>query len=65
MMSGIVKFFFEVKGIGFITPDDGGEDVFVNKRALGGQRIAEGQKVSFDIVKDKGGVLTAANVRTM
>ena len=65
MMSGTVKFFFESKGCGFIIPDDGGEDVFVNKRALGGQRIVEGQKVEFDIVKDKGGVLAAANVRTM
>ena len=65
MMSGIVKFFFEAKGIGFITPADGGEDVFVHKSALGGQRIVEGQKVEFDIVKNKAGALAAANVRTM
>ena len=55
MNTGTVKFFNSTKGFGFITPDSGGSDVFVHISAVeraGIHTIAEGQKLSFDIVKD-------------
>ena len=55
MANGTVKFFNPNKGFGFIQPDDGAPDVFVHISAVeraGMQTISEGQKLSFDIVKD-------------
>ncbi|WEX07856.1 cold-shock protein [Chelativorans sp. AA-79] len=55
MSTGTVKFFNSTKGFGFIAPDDGGADVFVHISAVersGMQTIAEGQKLSFDVVRD-------------
>lgn len=55
MSIGTVKFFNTTKGFGFIEPEDGASDVFVHISALeraGMQTIAEGQKLTFDIVKD-------------
>ena len=55
MTTGTVKFFNATKGFGFITPDTGGTDVFVHISAVeraGMQTIAEGQKLSFDVVRD-------------
>ena len=61
---GIVKWFDEKKGYGFIEQDGGGKDVFVHYSALemdGFKTLTEGQRVSFDIVEgDKG--LRAVNV---
>ena len=54
-MTGIVKWFNAEKGYGFITPDDGSEDVFVHFSAIvaeGFKTLAEGQKVSFDVEPD-------------
>jgi CspA family cold shock protein len=56
MASGTVKFFNATKGFGFIAPDNGGNDVFVHISAVeraGIRSIAEGQKLSFDVVADK------------
>lgn len=50
MNSGTVKWFNEQKGYGFITPDEGGKDLFVhhsNIVAQGFRTLAEGQRVSY------------------
>jgi CspA family cold shock protein len=55
-MEGVVKFFNEDRGFGFIQPDGGGKAVFVHIRAVqkaGAYVLSEGQKVSFDVVTDR------------
>ena len=57
MPSGTVKWFNATKGYGFIAPDSGGKDVFVHISAVeraGFSSLAEGAKVSFDVVPNKG-----------
>ena len=52
MTNGTVKWFNESKGFGFITPEDGGKDVFVHFSAIVGdgfRTLAEGQQVSFEV----------------
>jgi CspA family cold shock protein len=61
MSNGTVKFFNESKGFGFITPDDGGKDVFVHANELNGNTITEGDKVSYDVEEGQKG-LNAVNV---
>jgi CspA family cold shock protein len=56
MITGTVKFFDTTKGFGFIKPDNGGTDVFVHISAVeraGLRTIVEGQKLSFEIVKNE------------
>ena len=52
MATGTVKWFSDSKGYGFITPDEGGEDVFVHYTGIGGgsgfRTLAEGARVEFD-----------------
>jgi CspA family cold shock protein len=55
MPQGTVKFFNTAKGFGFITPDDGGKDVFVHTNDIGGAVLQEGTKVEFEIVQGKKG----------
>jgi CspA family cold shock protein len=57
MTVGTVKFFNTQKGFGFIQPSDGSKDVFVHISAVekaGMRSLAEGQKVSFDVVTERG-----------
>jgi cold shock protein len=56
--SGTVKFFNQSKGFGFITPDDGGKDVFVHITAVeksGLHALDEGMRISFETEPDKRG----------
>lgn len=58
MPTGTVKWFNSTKGYGFITPDDGGKDVFVHISAVtqaGMSKLAEGQKVSYEVVDEPKG----------
>ncbi|EEX94687.1 cold-shock DNA-binding domain-containing protein [Vibrio orientalis CIP 102891 = ATCC 33934] len=62
--TGIVKWFNEEKGFGFITPENGGADVFVHFRAItsdGFKTLKEGQQVSFEVEQGQKGP-QAANV---
>lgn len=61
MNKGTVKFFNNSKGFGFITPDDGGKDVFVHKNGLIDE-IADGDKVSYEVQEGRKG-LNAVNVK--
>jgi len=64
MSNGTVKFFNDGKGFGFITPDDGGKDVFVHVNGLNGNTINEGDKVSYDVEEGRKGP-NAVNVQVM
>ena len=59
MVTGLVKWFNATKGFGFITPDEGGKDAFVHiseveRSGLG--RLAEGQRVNFNIKQEPRGL---------
>lgn len=65
MATGTVKWFNDSKGFGFITPDEGGEDLFAHFSAIQGQgfrTLAEGQRVSFDVTTGQKGK-QAGNIR--
>ncbi|KAB2874813.1 MAG: cold-shock protein [Pseudorhodoplanes sp.] len=67
MATGKVKFFNSNKGFGFIQPDDGARDVFVHISALekaGISMLVEGQKVSYDVVSERGKD-AAANLQSL
>lgn len=66
MATGTVKWFNTTKGFGFIQPDEGGADVFVHISAVersGMSSLNEGQKVSYEVVKDsRSGKSSAGNL---
>ena len=65
MPTGTVKWFNPDKGFGFIQPQDGGKDVFVHitaVQAAGLQSLSENQKVSYEVVTERG-KQAAANLR--
>ncbi|OYW48427.1 MAG: cold-shock protein, partial [Novosphingobium sp. 12-62-10] len=64
---GVVKFFNGQKGFGFISREDGGEDVFVHISAVeraGLEGLAEGQTLEFNLV-DRGGKISAADLQVV
>lgn len=66
MTVGTVKWFNAEKGFGFITPEGGGEDLFVHHSAIqmqGYRDLSEGQRVEFDITQGQKG-MQASNVRS-
>jgi len=67
MAQGTVKWFNEAKGFGFITPDDGGADLFVHFSAInasGFRTLAEGTKVEYELGESPKGP-QATNVRVI
>ena len=67
MATGIVKWFNDAKGFGFITPDDGGEDLFAHfseVRADGFKSLQENQKVSFEVKQGPKGK-QASNIQAL
>ena len=66
MATGIVKWFNEAKGFGFVTPDDGSDDLFAHFSAInmgGFKTLKEGQKVSFEVIQGAKGK-QASNIKS-
>ena len=62
MQTGVVKFFNETKGFGFIVDDQTGEEVFVHVTGLDGTKIRQDDRVSFEVTDGKKGP-NAINVK--
>ena len=69
VLKGVVKWFNDAKGFGFIQPDDGGADVFVHISAVeraGLHGLNDGQKISYELVADKrSGKSSAENLQAL
>jgi len=67
MATGTVKFFDATKGFGFIQPENGDKDVFVHISAVqnaGMDTLSEGQRVSFEVVTERG-KLAASDLKAL
>jgi CspA family cold shock protein len=68
MPVGTVKWFNEMKGFGFIQPDEGGADAFVHITAVeraGMRTLRENQRVAYDVQEDRPGKMSATNLRSV
>ncbi|MBL8530918.1 MAG: cold-shock protein [Hyphomonadaceae bacterium] len=68
MTVGTVKFFNTAKGFGFITPEQGGKDVFVHISAVeraGLRGLVDGQKIGFELERDRQGRDSATNLQAV
>jgi len=66
MAAGTVKWFNDAKGFGFVTPDDGSDDLFAHFSAInmsGFKTLKEGQKVTFDVTQGQKGK-QASNIQS-
>ena len=67
MTTGTVKFFNESKGYGFIAPDGGGNDAFVQISAVersGMRSLRQDQRVTYDLQQDNRGKMSAVNLKS-
>ena len=67
MPVGTVKWFNQMKGFGFIQPDDGGADAFVHITAVeraGMSTLRENQRVAYDLQQERPGKMSATNLRS-
>ena len=64
MATGTVKFFNKAKAFGFITPDNGGKDLFVHQNSIISGELTDGCKVQFEIEETPKG-LNAINVKVV
>ena len=68
MSNGTVKWFNPTKGYGFVTPEDGSQDVFLHISVLeraGLSSVAEGQKLTFDLQRGRTGKNEAVNIKAV
>lgn len=68
MPQGTVKFFNEMKGFGFITPDGGGNDAFVHVTALeaaGLRSLSNDQRVEYELAPDRRGRESATSIKLL
>jgi CspA family cold shock protein len=67
MPIGIVKFFNDSKGYGFVAPEDGGNDAFVHITALeraGMRTLQKDQRISYELEQDRSGKMSAVNIQS-
>ena len=65
-MRGVVKFFDESRGFGFICPDDGSADVFMHISQLGGQRLSVKDQVEYEVGDNpRNGRVMATNIKVL
>ena len=62
MQTGVVKFFNETKGFGFITDDASGQEIFLHVTGLNGLKVRENDQVQYEVTEGRKG-LNAVDVK--
>ncbi len=62
MQTGVVKFFNETKGFGFIVDDNSGQEIFLHVTGLNGLKVRENDQVEYEVVEGRKG-LNAVSVK--